>query len=203
MSINVEHALRPCASIGFAGYWRHVPLKEIFRGDLSWCLKKPTYINLTLSGISGLALSYKTPKWLPVGGALDAFCGAQLTGRVTVNIKDFNISGSLQPWLRLSGVAAANMSATLLITEVAAVAYALYDPFSTQKLILITGIGTGIGISPPIDLERFFSVLGIDIKWRGELLLYLETLLDLSCAGNGKSNRYLTRILQRRGQWGK
>jgi hypothetical protein len=198
MSDEIQYALRPCASVGFAGYFHNDPLKGIVRGDLAWCLANPTFIDLYLSGAAGLTLRHKTPKWLPLSGALDAFCGAQLTGHISVNLKDFEISGSLQPWLRLSGVVAANLLTTPIAIEVAAVAYALYDPFSSHKLILVTGIGTGIGFSPPVNLRYFFSALGMEIKWTGELLLFFETLLSLSRGGNGEGVGHPSGIIRGR-----
>lgn len=202
MSIEVKYALRPCASLGFAGHWHDDPLKGVIRGGLAWCLANPTSIDLYLIGIMGFTLGNKTPKWFPVGGALDASCGVQLTTRMSVNLEDFKISGSLQPWIRLSGAATANLSATLLATEVAAVAYALYDPFSSNKLVLATGIGVGVGVSTPIDIRYFFSRLGIEIKWMGELLLFFETLLDLSSGSNSESNSYLAGIIREGKRWG-
>ena len=202
MSIEVEYALRPCAGIGFAGYWRNDPLRGIVRGDLVWCLAKPARIDLYLSGIAGSGLSLKTPTWIPVGGSLDALCGAQLTEHVSVNLKDLEISSSLHPWLRFSGVAAANLARLLVVTEVAAIAYALYDPFHTNKLVLITGIGAGVGISPPANLCNLFSALGMEVKWTGEVLLFFESLFQLSRDNGGESGGRLTRIVRGR-KWSK
>jgi hypothetical protein len=179
MAIKVEYALRPCAGVGFAGYLRKGRFKGIVRGDLVWCLSKPTYVDLYLSGISGLSVGIRTPNWIPVSGTLDAFSGAQLTGHSTINLSDLQINNTLQPWLRFSGIAAANLAATLTITQVAAIAYALYDPFYSHKIVLITGLGAGFGVAPPAELSRLFSALDIEVTWTGEVLLFFETLFDV------------------------
>jgi hypothetical protein len=202
MSIEVEYALRPCAGIGFAGYWRNDPLRGIIRGDLVWCLAKPTYIDLYLSGIAGSGLGFKTPTWIPVGGSLDALCGAQLTEHLSINLKDLEICSSLHPWLRFSGMAAASLARLLVVTEVAAIAYALYDPFYTNKLVLITGIGAGVGISPPKNLSNLFSALGMEVKWTGEVLLFFESLFQLGRDDDGKSGGRLRGIVRGR-KWSK
>lgn len=187
MSIEVKYALRPCVSVGFAGYCQNDPLKGVIRGDLAWCMANPTCVDLYRSGVVGLTGGHKSPGWLPIKASLNTLYGAQLTGHISVNLKDFNISSSLHPWLRLSAVAAANLATALMVTEVAAVTYALYDPFSSNRLVLVTGIGAGIGVSPPVDLGYLFSILGLEIRWMGELLVFFETQLALSRDGNGKS----------------
>jgi hypothetical protein len=196
MSVEMKYALRPCAGVGFAGYFRNAPFKGIIRGDLVWCLAKPKCIDVYLSGIAGLSGGYKTPQWLPIGGSVDTFCGAQVTRRISVNLADLQTSSSLQPWLRLSGAVSANLPVTILPTEVAAIAYALYDPFNTKNLILITGIGGGAELSPPIAFKFLFAALGLDIKWTGELLLFFETLLDLSQGGDSSVKSYLSDVMR-------
>lgn len=188
MSTKVKYALKPGASIGFAGYWQNGPVRGIIRGDLSWCLADPTRIDLYLSGVSGLAIEHNTPKALPVWAGLEAFSGSQLTGRLSIDLKDLTISGSLQPWLRFSGVVAANWSSILGMIEAAGLAYALYDPFLSHELVIVTGIGTGIGISPPVNLITFLTRLGVEIKWMGEFLFFFETVFIPGALDGGTVN---------------
>src|SRR5207248_249840 len=109
------------------------------------CSANPTHVALYLSGMTGLSVGHRTPSWLPTGGELDIFSAGQLTGFISIDLRNFKISGDLQPLLRLSAVAAVNLSTALGILEGAAVAFALYDPFLSNDLVIITGVGAGVG----------------------------------------------------------